>query len=92
MLCEVAAALQAMADILLVCNLRLRLNLQLNDLAAIESVAYLIKYDSVHGTFSPSVTVENDHIVISQGDRTLKIPYTHISKPAEVRVHLLISS
>ncbi|GLI67847.1 hypothetical protein VaNZ11_012137 [Volvox africanus] len=49
----------------------------LNDITAIESVAYLLKYDSVHGTWAPDVSVEgNNTIVITDGDRVDRIPYT----------------
>ena len=35
-----------------------------NDLMDIEQLAYLLKYDSVHGTFKKQVTVEGDFLVI----------------------------
>lgn len=35
-----------------------------NDLMDIEQLAYLLKYDSVHGTFRKQVTVEGDFLVI----------------------------
>ncbi|KXZ56078.1 hypothetical protein GPECTOR_2g960 [Gonium pectorale] len=49
----------------------------LNDITAIESVAYLLKYDSVHGTWGPDVSVDGNHIVIKDGDRVDRIPYTN---------------
>lgn len=49
---------------------------QLNDICAIESVAYLIKYDSVHGTWGPTVTAVGDKVVITDGNRTLAVQYT----------------
>ncbi|PNH11055.1 Glyceraldehyde-3-phosphate dehydrogenase 3 [Tetrabaena socialis] len=52
----------------------------LNDITAIESVAYLIKYDSVHGTFGPDVSVEGSTIVIKDGERVERIPYTNTEK------------
>src|SRR5690554_431951 len=35
-----------------------------NDLMNIEQLAYLLKYDSVHGTFKKQVTVEDDFLII----------------------------
>lgn len=35
-----------------------------NDLMNIEQLAYLLKYDSVHGTFKKQVTVEGDFLII----------------------------
>lgn len=35
-----------------------------NDLMDIEQLAYLLKYDSVHGTFKKQVTVEGDFLII----------------------------
>ncbi|PNW81397.1 hypothetical protein CHLRE_07g354200v5 [Chlamydomonas reinhardtii] len=49
----------------------------LNDITAIESVAYLIKYDSVHGTWGPDVSVDGNCIVVKEGDRVDRIPYTN---------------
>ncbi|KAG2496542.1 hypothetical protein HYH03_005365 [Edaphochlamys debaryana] len=49
----------------------------LNDITAIESVAYLIKYDSVHGTWGPDVSVDGSTIVVKEGDRVVRIPYTN---------------
>ena len=46
---------------------------------------YLLKYDSVHGTWGPSVEVEGTSIVVKEGTRTVAIPYSNIAKPAEVR-------
>lgn len=48
-----------------------------NDITAMESVAYLIKYDSVHGTWGPSVTCEGGCIVIQEGERKLAVPYSN---------------
>jgi len=59
----------------------------LNDIAAAESTAYLMQFDSVHGTWAGhelsvadcgAVTVEE------KGGRTVKIPYTQAKSPAEV--------
>ncbi len=52
-----------------------------------ESVAYLIKFDSVHGTWGPEVTVAGSNITITAGDRTLVVPYTAIRKPEQVPLH-----
>lgn len=37
-----------------------------NDIASIENIAYLIIYDSVHGTFEQDVSVENGHLSIGK--------------------------
>ncbi|GFR40367.1 hypothetical protein Agub_g915 [Astrephomene gubernaculifera] len=49
----------------------------LNDITAIDSVAYLLKYDSVHGTWGPEVSVDGNCIVVREGDREERIPYTN---------------
>lgn len=55
-----------------------------NDVAAVESVAYLIKYDSVHGTWGPSVKAEGSVIVITEGDRRVEVAYSKTRVPAEL--------
>lgn len=37
----------------------------INDLMDVEQLAYLLKYDSVHGNFKATVTVENGHLVVN---------------------------
>lgn len=60
--------------------------MHLNDVAAIESVAYLIQFDSVHGTWAPRVTAGPDGIItISEGDRKLEVPYSCCKKLEELR-------
>jgi len=49
----------------------------LNDITAIESVAYLIKYDSVHGTWAPKVEASDGRITISDGPRSVSVPYSN---------------
>lgn len=39
-----------------------------NDLMDIEQLAYLLKYDSVHGTFKKKVTVEGNYLIV-EGNR-----------------------
>ncbi len=51
-----------------------------NDLGPIETNAHLLRYDSVHGRFPASVTVEGD-IMIAAGHR---IKVTAIKNPAEL--------
>ncbi|KAF5830329.1 hypothetical protein DUNSADRAFT_14740 [Dunaliella salina] len=53
----------------------------LNDVQPIESVAYLIKYDSVHGTWPVKVEIEGTNVVLSQGSRREVVPYTCENKP-----------
>ena len=36
----------------------------INDLLDVDYIAYLLKYDSVHGTFKGDVKVENGHLVV----------------------------
>ena len=55
-----------------------------NDIAAIESIAYLIKYDSIHGIWPPMVKVDGSHIVITEGDRIVRVVYSQESNPSEV--------
>jgi glyceraldehyde-3-phosphate dehydrogenase/erythrose-4-phosphate dehydrogenase len=45
----------------------------LNDIAAPESIAYLIKYDSVHGTWELEVEYRDDYVTITEGERLVKI-------------------
>jgi hypothetical protein len=58
---------------------------QVNDVAAVESVAYLIKFDSVHGTWAPNVEAEGGQLVITQGERKVVVGYTGTRDPAQVR-------
>ena len=36
-----------------------------NDIASIDNIAYLIKYDSVHGIFEKNVTIENNNLIVN---------------------------
>lgn len=57
----------------------------LNDLASAESTAYLIQFDSVHGTWAGhEVTVEGGCVVVRAGERVVSIPYSQAKTPAEV--------
>ena len=50
----------------------------LNDIAAVESAAYLIKYDSVHGTWAHDAKAEGGVIVLTDATRpgrALRAPY-----------------
>jgi glyceraldehyde 3-phosphate dehydrogenase len=52
----------------------------LNDVASAESVAYLLQFDSVHGTWGGvSVRAEGDDIVFSSSARELRVPFTRHS-------------
>ena len=57
----------------------------LNDITAVESVAYLIKYDSVHGTWRPEVKAVDGKIVITDGARELTVAYSNCSNLDAVR-------
>jgi len=52
----------------------------LNDISAVESAAYLIKYDSVHGTWRHDVKGEGGAITIDG----VAIPYTAHKNPADI--------
>jgi len=56
-----------------------------NDVAAPESIAYLIQYDSIHGTWGPTVKLEGSEVVITDGDRVVRVAITSTPKPSEVR-------
>ena len=56
----------------------------LNDIAAVESAAYLVQFDSVHGTWAHSSTAEGGCIVLadaSRAGRVLRLPYGGVSDP-----------
>jgi glyceraldehyde 3-phosphate dehydrogenase len=57
-----------------------------NDLASVESSAYLLKFDSVHGTWSHDVEVEDGCIVITHAKTGGKhrISYSQASSPSEL--------
>lgn len=57
----------------------------LNDIAAPESIAYLIKYDSIHGTWAPEVEYADGFVTITQGDRTVKIACSSEPDASKVR-------
>jgi len=52
----------------------------INDICAIESAAYLLKYDSVHGTWVGDVEVNGRNIVVNYKGKTTTISYTAISE------------
>lgn len=57
----------------------------INDIAAIESIAYLLQYDSIHGTWKTTVEASEDgYITITEGDRVQKIKYTQEKDIAKV--------
>jgi glyceraldehyde 3-phosphate dehydrogenase len=47
-----------------------------NDIAAGESIAYLIKHDSIHGTWKCDVEYKDGSIVITDGDRVETIAFS----------------
>jgi glyceraldehyde 3-phosphate dehydrogenase len=59
----------------------------LNDVAAIESVAYLIQYDSVHGTWGVKVKADSatGNITFTEGARTLSVKYTQSKVLADLK-------
>src|SRR5215204_2742027 len=52
----------------------------INDLGPVETNAHLLRYDSVHGRFPGTVTVEGDSIDVGRGP----IKVTAIRNPAEL--------
>ena len=61
-----------------------------NDLAAVESAAYLLKYDSVHGTWPHAVDVVDGSIVIThaQTGAVSTITFSQEKTPAGLAKHL----
>lgn len=51
-----------------------------NDIASIENIAYLLKYDSVHGIFEKDVNVENDSLLVNGK----KIPFYSQRNPEDL--------
>src|SRR5579859_658974 len=51
-----------------------------NDLGPVETYAHLLRYDSIHGRFPASVSVDGDYLVAAGH----KIKYTSIKDPAEL--------
>ncbi|CAL8460499.1 g28 [Coccomyxa elongata] len=56
----------------------------INEPSALESSAYLLKYDSVHGTWGPSVKVMGDGLVIEEGESAVRVSYSSFKTPDEV--------
>lgn len=58
----------------------------LSDLAVAESTAYLIQFDSVHGTWAGhELTVDDSGaLVVQAGSRAVRIPYSQAKSPAEI--------
>jgi glyceraldehyde 3-phosphate dehydrogenase len=62
----------------------------MNDIAAAESIAYLLQYDSIHGTWKCNVECgEDGTITISEGDRVQKIKYTQEKDITKVSLPML---
>ena len=53
----------------------------INDLVPADNLAYLLKYDTVHGRFDGSVTHEGDNTIVCNGR---KIPTCSVKDPAEL--------
>ncbi len=59
----------------------------LNDLGAVESTAYLVKFDSVHGTWAHGAAAEGDAVVLTDAarpGRALRVPYSRCTEPAQL--------
>ena len=55
----------------------------INDLLEPEYLAYMLKYDSVHGRFKGEVSVEGHTLVVTTQARVQKIRLTALKDPAE---------
>eukprot|EP00879_Flechtneria_rotunda_P002492 GHRR01002690.1.p1 GENE.GHRR01002690.1~~GHRR01002690.1.p1 ORF type:complete len:349 (+),score=81.87 GHRR01002690.1:102-1148(+) len=56
-----------------------------NDLASAESTAYLIQYDSVHGTWAGHELIgKGNTIIVKAGNRVVQIPYSQAKSPADL--------
>ena len=56
----------------------------LNDLGAAESTAYLVQFDSVHGTWEHEAAVDGDCVTLTdakRAGRTLRVPYSRGKEP-----------
>ena len=53
----------------------------INELADIDSLSYMLRYDSTHGRFSGTVSIADEQHLMVNGDR---IRVCHISDPAEL--------
>jgi hypothetical protein len=60
----------------------------LNDIAAPESIAYLIKYDSIHGTWGPEVEYRDGYVIITEGERSVKIAISQEKDASKVRIRI----
>ena len=61
----------------------------LNDLGACESTAYLLQFDSVHGTWAHAASCadEGDAVVLTDAQRpgrALRVPYSRCKEPAQL--------
>lgn len=54
--------------------------IHINDLAPIETMVHLLKYDSIHGILADEIIVEGQYIIVN----SQKIKYTQISNPSEI--------
>ena len=57
----------------------------LNDLGAVESTTYLLKFDSVHGTWAHEASTGDDGSVVvlrSAAGREVRVPYSRAPEPA----------
>ena len=53
----------------------------INDLIDIEYMAYMLKYDSVHGIFTGQISIQNDHLIVNGN----KIRVTSEKDPANLK-------
>mmetsp|Transcript_16651 Transcript_16651/g.42705 ORF Transcript_16651/g.42705 Transcript_16651/m.42705 type:complete len:344 (+) Transcript_16651:174-1205(+) len=55
-----------------------------NDIAPVESSAYLIKFDSVHGTWAHEVSIEEGNMVVEGPSGKKAVKYSVANTPAQV--------
>ena len=53
-----------------------------NDLLEVEHLAYLLKYDSVHGKFNGTVEVKDGNLFVN-GKTIRAVSYTHLTLPTK---------
>jgi glyceraldehyde 3-phosphate dehydrogenase len=52
----------------------------INDLMDIETLAYLLKYDSVHQKFDGSIQIENSNLILNN----ISVPYCQYNSPSDI--------
>ena len=53
----------------------------INDLADAETNAHLLQYDTVHGKFGETVTVDGNELIVGKDRFAVSVSYTHLTLP-----------